>query len=263
MKFGLSNGFKRREILQEAELAGFDYIELPVKVIAAYTEEEYQDVLDFSKTLRIPLTNANQLFPGDIALVGPNRDLSKIKEYLELALGRMQKFGVNVVVLGSGDSRRIPEGYTKEQTLKELAEVCETCIAPAAEKFGLEVVIEPLNKNETDIMNTVSESVSFFEATRIPRFRLLCDGYHMSMNGEDYSEIEKTGKNLRLMHIANPNGRTIPAPSDGDIYEGYFKALRNIGYDGQVTCEGVIPKDDENGTRLEKLQKCVSYLRTL
>jgi sugar phosphate isomerase/epimerase len=98
------------------------------------------------------------------------------------------------------------------------------------------VVIEPLNRAETNLVNSLEEGARIVEAVNHPNLKLLCDIYHMMREDEPASEIVKYGKYIRHCHIAEREERTSPG-TKGDDFRPYFKALKEIGYKGCVSIE--------------------------
>ena len=83
-------------------------------------------------------------------------------------------------------------------------------MAPLAEKYGITIAVEPLNRGETNFINSLAEGVEIIEAVKSPRVRLLCDIYHMLKEDESPDEIVKYGKHIVNCHIAEKEKRTPP-----------------------------------------------------
>ena len=139
------------------------------------------------------------------------------------------------IVFGSGKARHVPDGVSREEAMEQFISFCKQ-IAPFAETYGVTVVIEPLNKAETNLINSLSEGARVVEAVNHPNVQLLCDMYHMMRENESPSEIVKQGKYIRHCHIAEREERTPPG-AKGDDFRPYFNALKQIGYKGCVSIE--------------------------
>ena len=66
-------------------------------------------------------------------------------------------------MLGCGWLRKTPEGADKPETEKRFAEILYK-IAELAEEFGLQLILEPLCSEETDIINTFEEGLAVCRA---------------------------------------------------------------------------------------------------
>lgn len=256
MKIGFSSKFPDREKLEWIKAAGFDYVEIALKVLAesdaAVTEQFCKDL----KEVGIPCESVNQLFPNGLALCGDECDPQAIAEYLEIAFSRAKAAGVKVAVFGSGGARKAPEGCDNAE--QQLAALCRNVVEPAAAKYDILVVMEPLNVNDTNTLNTVAQMAEFVRALGCPHIKGLADTYHMAVNGENYADIAQFGTDAQHMHIANPEGRKWPQKTDAHDYSGFFAALREIGYTGRLTIEANALKTAD---QRELLAASAAYLR--
>ena len=78
----------------------------------------------------------------------------------------------------------------------------------------------------------------FVQAVEHPNFKLLCDYYHLIVEGGTPEMAAACGDALRHVHIANPDGRVAMKPGDKADYKAFFDALRRAGYDARVSFEG-------------------------
>ena len=187
----------------------------------------------------LPIRTANGFFPSDIRLVGPEVDYDRIERYTEVAMRRAADVGVKVAVLGSGTARKVPEGFPHEKALEQFTEVCRR-VAPIAAKYNVVVVIEPLNRKETNLVNSVLEGLEIVKAVKHPNLQVLADLYHMAVENEGPESIIKAGKHLRHVHIAEKARRTAPG-IEGDDFTPYFRALKKIRYKGSISLECGFP----------------------
>ena len=187
----------------------------------------------------VRLETMNVLFPGDFHLTGPQADFAAVDNYLEENLPKAQALGVSLVVFGSGGARRVPEGFPQEEAFAQLTELCREHIAPAMGAFGITCCVEPLNRQETNILATSEEGFRLVEAVNHPNFQLLVDLYHFDLEGESLSALESYRGRLGHCHIASAqNSRLLPQPWDGQDYLPFFQTLAAMGYEGRLSLEG-------------------------
>jgi sugar phosphate isomerase/epimerase len=221
---------------EAAQAAGFDYVETNASKVAALTDEDFKRLDAQVAQLRIPLAASMSFVPSAIKLTGPDVDPSKQMTYVTGVLGRLKQLGVKVVVFGSGGARRVPDGFSKEEAIAQLVDFCRR-IAPVARDNGITIVVEPLRKQETNIINTAREGLALVKAVDRPEIRLLVDYYHLTEEGENADIIAEAGPLLAHAHIANPKGRVFPLSADESAYEGFFSNLCKVGYPGRLSIE--------------------------
>lgn len=235
MKIGLCASIDSIELL---ESIGFDYIEPSVVSIVQMNETEFEEAIKKVKDSGIDCEAFNVLFPGDARLTGPDVDLRGLREYLYGAFERVAKLGAGIVVFGSGGARRVPEGRSLMDGWQDLIETART-VGEVASQYDITIAMEPLNKGETNIINTVSEGIRFVNEVDHPNIRLLADFYHMRMENEPMDVLGQTTSHvLAHSHIARGQGRYYPLDRDEDIYGDFFGQLKTMGYKGGVSVEG-------------------------
>ena len=221
---------------EAAQAAGFDYVETNASRVAALTEPDFEKLAAQVAQLRIPVAASMSFLPGAIKLTGPEVDPAKQMAYVTGALGRLKRLGVKVVVLGSGGARRVPDGFSRDEAFNQLVDFCRR-IAPVARENGITIAIEPLRKQETNIINTAREGLALVKAVDRPEIRLLVDYYHLAEEGENPDIIAEAGPLVVHTHIANPKGRVYPLSLDESAYGGFFSNLCKIGYQGRLSIE--------------------------
>lgn len=199
------------------------------------SDEKFAENLAKLNNVSFSLYAVNSFLPGNLKCVGPDVNTEAILKYAETALRRMQQSSTRILVFGSGGSRKIPDGFDKEKAKEQFVDINRK-IGPIAEKYGVTIVLEPLNYGETNLLNTVEEGIDCVNKVNHPNIRLLADFYHMLKNGESADSIIKAGKLLKHTHIAEKENRTAPGVM-GDDFRPYFKALKAIKYKGKLAVE--------------------------
>lgn len=243
MKIGCTVGCKDIEKIAVCAKVGYDYVEVALNKYAVCSDEEYAEFRKALADNNIPCEAANCLFPGAMKLCGDGFDEKATEEYLEKAFARASETGIDTVVFGSGGARMIPEGCTRERALCQLEKLCRNYLDPIGAKYGITVVIEPLNKGECNIFNTVEECAAFVNKLGLRNVKCLADTYHMDIENEPYSNVKLAKGILCHTHIANPDGRVVPMKGDANDYTEFFGSLADIGYNLRLSVEAGIPKD--------------------
>jgi sugar phosphate isomerase/epimerase len=221
---------------EAAQAAGFDYVETNASRVSALSDADFEKLAVQVAQMKIPLDASMSFIPAAIKLTGPEVDPARQMTYVTGVLGRLKRLGVKVVVFGSGGARRVPDGFSKDEAFNQLVDFCRR-IAPVARDNGITIVVEPLRKQETNIINTAREGLALVKAVDRPEIRLLVDYYHLAEEGEDPAIIAEAGPLLAHTHIANPKGRVFPLNADESPYAGFFANLCTIGYQGRLSVE--------------------------
>ena len=232
MRFFLCTGPENFEM---AARLGFDYVECAVTAVEAMSDEDFAAFRVKVDRSPIKVERFNVLFPGNMRLIGPEADHGKIEAYLERVFLRVIALGGTKVVFGSGRSRAFPIEMAYRDAFRELIEVTRL-VGDIAGKFGITIVIEPLNKEETNCINSVREGAMLEACVDHHSVELLADLFHMLKDKEPMENILLV-KNIGHTHIALLEGRAFPTAPDKDV-EAFFKALKKIEYTGTMSIEG-------------------------
>lgn len=109
-----------------------------------------------------------------------------------------------------------------------------------AQKRGLSVVFEILNRYETHQVRTVEEGLEFMAQIGASNLKLLPDAYHMNIEEKDPAgALRAGGANIGLYHAADSN-RCGVGEGHTDFASQYI-ALEEIGYRGPVIFETNAP----------------------
>ena len=113
-------------------------------------------------------------------------------------------------------------------------------LAPIARRHGVTVVVEPLNRQECNVLTTVRECAALVREVAHPGVRLLVDAYHLLRDNDSPEDIAAHGDLLAHVHIATGCNRLAPGAEPCELAP-FFAALAKAGYDGRVSIEGNIP----------------------
>ena len=225
--------------------AGYDYIETPLSVIAGFDDERYKKFRQILAEKKIPCKANFLLFPHSMILAGDNFDISVIKSHAEKVLAAASDFGSETVVFGNGGSRAVKEGMDREKVYAQITEII-AAVDPLCAKFGIDVVIEPLNFKETNMINSFMDGVNLIKDAGAQNVGVLCDWYHVRMNGQTAGDITGYEKYLKHLHIAYPPGRKIPSPDDDMAeYADFAEVIKQTGYNNKISIEAGDPEITE------------------
>lgn len=169
-----------------------------------------------------------------LSLTHPDRDVRDkavefMAKYIELASAH--KSGVVVgLIRGKRGGRSVEEARRLlVDSLKRLRDPCE--------RHGVNLLLEPLNRYETDLVNKVSEALSIIGETG-DWVKLLFDTFHMGIEERSlYDAILHAGPSIGHVHVAE-NNRLPPGMGSIDWEKTVFRLLR-VGYRGYLSLEAM------------------------
>jgi sugar phosphate isomerase/epimerase len=131
----------------------------------------------------------------------------------------------------------VKPGVEHEQAYAWLVEALQRCSAAAA-PHGVRLVLEPINRYETTLINNVDQGLTLIEAVGADNFGLLLDTFHMNIEEPKIEDsIRTAGDRIFHFHVADSN-RWYPGAGHID-FGSVMATLRDIGYAGYVSVEAM------------------------
>jgi sugar phosphate isomerase/epimerase len=118
------------------------------------------------------------------------------------------------------------------------------CVDAAGER-GVTVLLEPINRYETDFVNCCEEGLELLDEVGHAGTALLLDTFHMNIEERDLGDaIAIAGDRLGYLHMVDSNRH---APGLGHLdFDHVLAALATINYDGPIVAEILpYPSDHE------------------
>lgn len=183
------------------------------------------------------------------AAMGPGRDLrgtpaeqQAAVEYITQGMELMAKIGCPVMVgpmySTVGRAEQTPEDEYRRQWDTVVAHLRR--LAARADELGVKLAMEPLNRYETDFINTADQAVALVDDVGHPAIGILLDTYHMNIEEKDSATaIRKAGH--RLLHV-HACGCDRGAPGGDHIdWDSIREALKEVNYRGSLVIESFTP----------------------
>ena len=243
------------DLVYKIKEMGFDIIEVAV---------EQKDLVDWAKLKNLVKQTGLQVTIS--GAFGPERDISNtdpiirekglqyIKECIEIAKFMESPIFGGPVYSSVGKTRFISDDQKKRErdwcieNLLKVSKIADDC--------GIIVGVEPLNRFETDMINTADQALSLVKEVNHPNIKVSLDTFHCNIEEKSIPDtIRKVGKEL-LCHIqANESDRGTPGTGNVD-WIGIKQALDDIGYDKAIVIETF-------GAVSEEIAKAASIWRPL
>lgn len=223
-------------LLQKVKAAGYDIIEVAVED-AGLIDWQQLKAMAQDAGLKITISGA----------FGPDRDLSsdnaairkQALDYIVECTRIAQRMGSPVftgpLYAAVGKTRIVsPEQKAQERNwcLQGLRDA-----AKAAADHGVLLGVEPLNRFETDMINTVDQALDLVREAGHPSLRVSLDTFHANIEEKDIpAAIRKIGGDM-LCHVQG-NESDRGTPGTGHLnWPGIRDALKDIGYNGAIVLE--------------------------
>lgn len=183
------------------------------------------------------------------AATGPGRDLRGTRkeqitslEYVKSLIDIAPVLGSNLVagpIYSSVGRAELEEEKEKnrqwELVVTNLRELCDY-----ASLHEVKLAIEPLNRYETDFINTCNQALQLIRDVDKESLYIHLDSFHMNLEEKDpAAAITNAGKKLALLH-ASGSDRGTPG-GDQINWDRIFYALDKINYEGDIVIESFTP----------------------
>ncbi len=242
MKFGINtflfaSPFTNRHtrLFRQFKTWGFDGVEIAVENPADFDPAFVRAQLDRHGLV---CTSVCACFP-------PSRDLRGTKAQQQATIVYMQRLVDIAGVLGTdivmgplysatGRADAVPAAAYRQQWRTVRAHLKTICAY--AEAHGKIICLEPLNRFETDFLNTVDQGLQMIREVKSPALKLLLDTFHMNIEEKNPADaIRRAGPHVGHIH-ASASDRGTPGNDNVD-WPRIATALKDIRYDGAVVIE--------------------------
>ncbi|KMY50990.1 sugar phosphate isomerase/epimerase family protein [Peribacillus loiseleuriae] len=258
------------KVMQFVSQTGYDAIEIR----AAVNDYNWKDILQLSKALSLEIGGLT----GDTGWPNEEQDLAnasptnrqKAIEYFNRQIEAVKEVeGTYLVVCPSAVGKTAPMGQNGEDWKWAVDSVQK--LTEKASELDITLVIEPLNRYESCIVNSGQDGVRFVREVGHPKVRMLLDSYHMNMEDEDMETPFLLAKDhLEILHVADSNRRAL---GRGHIDFGQFvSGMKKSDFTGYIVVEcmapGVNPFQPDKGQPEMDLiytyaEESLGYLRKL
>lgn len=222
---------------------GFDVVEIPVE----------DPGLIHGETVKKALLE-NGLRPSVCGVFGPTKDFTSedvslhencfryVEQCFELCNVLEANFLAGPMYSAVGKARMVSEEQREKEwelAVTNLRKVCEM-----GSTFGQSIALEPLNRFESDLVNTADDVMRLVKDINHSNAKVLLDGFHMTIEEKNIRRAINTVGD-RLIHIqVSENHRGVPG-TGLTPWDDFKLALQEINYKGYITIESFTPEIKE------------------
>ena len=161
-------------------------------------------------------------------------------DYVKSVLTMVSELEGEIITLVPATVGKVVPDGTPEEEWEWVVDATKECFAHA-QKVGVKIAVEPLNRFETYLINRCAQALALADAVS-PECGVCLDAYHLNMEESDiYEAIRLAGDRLFDFHVAD-NNRFAAGLGHLDWVK-IVGTLKDIGYDGALTNEFVAPVD--------------------
>lgn len=192
--------------------------------------------------------------------VGPDVDWEQLEFWTRRACRRLGELGVELAGIYGGFFA-VPEGFSKDEATEQAVRFCHL-LADHAEAHGITVALEAFS-DLTTLFPRYLESIEFAKKVDRPSIKVMADLNYFLKLDQPLEDIAKEPEFCTHVHIAEGGGQ--PGTGDRtDLYERLFRILRDIGYEGGVSCACAWVSSDGGELDFGKeTAKTLAYLQDL
>ncbi|MDX1637037.1 MAG: sugar phosphate isomerase/epimerase family protein [Balneolaceae bacterium] len=223
------------ELFPKIRKMGFDVVEIPVEDPSLIDAEKVKRALD-----------AHGLEAVVCGAFGPERDFTSedpavhqacfdyFDALMDLANAWETGFVAGPMYSAVGKARMVPPEQRKREWQLAVDNIRK--VAVKADSRGLELAIEPLNRFESDLVNTTEDALRLVEDIGHPAAKIMVDGFHMSLEERSLEEAITIAGD-KLIHVqVSENYRGTPGTGQTN-WDSFRKGLEAVHYSGAVTIE--------------------------
>ena len=248
MKFGINTLLyaatftdENTKIFKKFKEIGFDGVEIALEKKG---DLDYEMTLNELKENGLKCSSICGLFGPDRDIRGPNREyitggMSYIKDCIDACTNLECNLFVGPIYSSVGRAN-LETGEAKEEQwkteVKNLKEVCKY-----AEDKGVFIALEPLNRFETDFINTCTQAINLIRDVGSNMLKIHLDTFHMNI--EEKSSIQAILDACDLLHHFHASENDRGAPGTGQVHWSEIAgALKDIRYNRYIVIESFTPE---------------------
>ena len=245
MKYGIYYAYWEKEwggnfvpYTEKCARLGFDILEVACGAFDREDDRFFRELAAAAKANGLRLTGGYGPRKGhDLAGTDPAQVEAAFRFYADM-FRKMELAGIDRLggaLYSYWPAQCTPETDKAADTDRSVARMQR--LADLAADHGITLCMEALNRFEGYMINTADECLAYVRAVNRPNVKVMLDTFHMNIEEDSLTDaIRKSGPLLGHFHVGEAN-RRCPGPNGRFDWAAIGRALRSIGYAGDVVME--------------------------
>jgi sugar phosphate isomerase/epimerase len=222
---------------QGVEIAAFTLVEEGVQEISPARRKEMVSVM---KKAGIECVGLHWLLappPKGLHFTTPDAAVRrKTIAYLDELIDFCGDLDGHYMIFGSPKQRNT-QGIAVEDAKKYFADGL-TAVADHARQRGIRILVEPLGKRTTDVVNTLAEASELAERINHPAIEIMFDFNNTVDETEPFDVLlRKHCKRIHHVHVQEQGGKHLGTGTAVNDYVKAFQTLKDLKYDEWISLE--------------------------
>ena len=220
-----------------AARAGFDYLEMDINELLKLDADGYRAMAAEMQKYDIYPEVLCGMLPDGIDIVGDHVSAKIIHNALDHSFEIARALGAEMMLFDCTGARRLPLNFDPAMAWRQTGNFIRMLQSYAADN-DMRVGILPLRRSIAELISYTSEATLISAMLRLDRVGVAASSYNMAMEAESLPALRRCGSLLWHMRTSNVLGNRFPRKGDGEDYKALFQMLREMNYEGRISCEG-------------------------
>jgi sugar phosphate isomerase/epimerase len=219
------------------EIAAFTLVNEGVQEISL---EERKEMVSVMKGAGLECVGLHWLLappPKGLHFTTPDAGIRrKTVAYLDTLIDFCGDLGGSFMIFGS-PKQRDARDISIEQAKKYFAEGL-LAVADHAQQRGIKILVEPLGKRTTDVVNTMAEASQLVEQVNHPAIQMMFDFNNTVDETKPFDVLlKKYYKNIHHVHVQEMGGKHLSTGTAVNDYVKAFQVLKDMQYNHWISLE--------------------------
>jgi sugar phosphate isomerase/epimerase len=176
--------------------------------------------------------------PKDLHFTTPDDQLrQRSVDYLDSLIDFCGDLGGKVMIFGSPNQRSTTQGLTVQEAMDYFADGLAQ-VADHAQKRNVKILVEPLTKDQTNVINTLGEAMKVVNKVNHPAISTMFDFHNTADETEPMDElIRKYYNHIHHIHFQDMDGTLMSPDEIPQQFIRVFQVLKNLNYEKWISVE--------------------------